>query len=104
MKEYGIYRRNNGGKPFMFDVCKDITSAKLKLLDLIAYWEERGYYYYIDNDYFKNKYPFMIDHCFYCSIKVREVTEWESYTEDKIETKNNSNIIFLNNFKKTIEI
>ena len=104
MKEYAIYRRNNGGKPFMLDVYKDNISAKIRINELVSYWEERGYQYYIDNDYYNNKYPLILNNCFYCSIKVREVSEWCNYSEDKKDIKNNSNIIFFDNFKKSIDI
>lgn len=104
MKEYGIYRRNSGGKPFMIDIYKDNNSAKIRINELVAYWEDKGYQYYIDNDYYENKYPLMLNNCFYCSIKVREVSEWLNYSEDKEDVKNNSKIIFFNNFKKSIDI
>lgn len=104
MKEYGIYRRNNGGKPFMIDIYTDYITAKVRINELISYWEQKGYQYYIDNDYYENKYPLILNNCFYCSIKVREVSEWYNYEEHTNSIKNNSNIIFLNNFKKSIEI
>lgn len=104
MKEYGIYRRNNGGKAFMLDIYNNDISAKLRINELVSYWEEKGYQYYIDNDYYDNKYPLILNNCFYCSIKVREVSDWKNYSEEKESCKNKSNIIFFNNFKKTIEI
>lgn len=104
MKEYGIYRRNFGGKPFMIDTYKDYISAKIRINELVTYWEENGYQFFIDNDYYENKYPLMLSNCFYCSIKVREVSEWQDYSEVKENIQNNSNVIFFNNFKKSIDI
>lgn len=104
MKEYGIYRRNNGGFPFMLDIYKDIISVKLRINELVSNWEEKGYQYYIDNDFYNNKYSLSFNNCFYCCIKERDVSEWTNYMENKNDIKNNSNIIFLNNFKKSVDI
>lgn len=78
----------------MINTYKDINLAKLKILEMITEWERWGYEYYID---IENK------NGFYYSIKVREVSEWNDYSEEENKTKNNSNIIFFNNLKKNIE-
>lgn len=99
MKEYGIYIRCNGGKPYMIHFFNNIINAKLKLFEMIQLEEERGRPYFVDNDFFENKYPCSVNLKYYC-IKEREISEFKVYSEEKSNIKENNKIIFLTNYKK----
>lgn len=99
MKEYGIFIICNGGTPYMLHIYDNITAAKLKLYDLVSLEEERGRQYFVDNDFFDNKYPNCGKIKYFC-IKEREVTEYIKYS-DTLEKKNEENkIIYFQNFLK----
>ena len=53
--------------------------------------------FFLDNDYFYNKYYYAGNLKYLC-IQVREVTEWEKYSEVKNSIKNNNNIVYLKNY------
>lgn len=59
--------------------------------------------YFVDNDYFYNKYCYAGNLKYMC-IQVREVTEWTKYNESEIINKNknnnNNNVIYLKNYLK----
>ena len=99
MKEYGIYIRHGEGKPYMLQIFNDIDLAKIKLFDMISLEEQRNRPYFVDNDFYDNKYNISIELKYFC-IKEREVTEWEKYSEEKEIEQNN--IIYFNNFKKRL--
>ena len=99
MKEYGIYIRHGEGKPYMLQIFNDIDLAKIKLFDMISLEEQRNRPYFVDNDFYDNKYNISIKLKYFC-IKEREVTEWEKYSEEKEIEQNN--IIYFNNFKKRL--
>lgn len=100
MKQYGIYIRCKSGVPYMIHFYDNITSAKLKLYDMVSSDEERGRQYYVDNDFFNNKYPFSNSLRYYC-IKVRDVSDFEVYSEEKAKEEDSKKIVYLfNNFKK----
>ena len=101
MKEYCIYCIWNGGTPFISDTCKNLESAKLKLYNMISIEEERKRPYYVDNDFFPNKYTYVGRLKYFC-IKERTVSEWEKYSEEETNIKNNK-IIYMDNFKKVID-
>lgn len=97
MKEYCIYVRNGGGMPYILNTYKDLNSAKIKLYDMISLEIERNRPYFVDNDFYDNKYNISTKLKYFC-IMQREITEWEKYSLEKTEIKNN--IIYFNNFKK----
>lgn len=84
----------------MIHFYNNILSAKQKLFEMIQLEEERGRAYFVDNDFFNNKYPFGINLKYY-SIKVRDVSEFEKYSEEESIEKENQKIIYLQNFKKS---
>lgn len=102
MKEYCIYCIWNGGEPFILDTFKTLDSAKVKLLDMISLEEERQRPYFVDNDFFINKYSYAGRLKYFC-IKERNVTEWEKYSKEKSDIENKNKIIYINNFKKVID-
>lgn len=100
MKEYGIYIRCNGGKPYMIHFFNDIIQTKLKLYEMIGLEEERGRPYYVDNDFFNNKFSNNLNLKYYC-IKEREVSDFSIYSEEKSNSKEKNKILYLQNFKKS---
>lgn len=101
MKEYGIYIREGSGTPYMIHIFNNIDSAKIKLYDMVQLEEERQRPYFVDNDFFFNKYNISTKLKYFC-IKEREVHEWTNYSEEKNIEKENNKIIFINNYKKVL--
>ena len=56
MKEYCIYIRNGGGMPYILNTFKDLNTAKIKLYEMISLEIERNRPYFVDNDFYDNKY------------------------------------------------
>lgn len=99
MKEYAIYIRQGSGKPYYTLPYKSLLEARNHLTSIIELEEERQRPYYIDNDFFDNKYP-NISNLKYVCLKVREVTEWSTYSEEEEIKKCYNKIVYINNFKK----
>lgn len=98
MKEYCILIKNKDGLPYILDTFNSIENAKLKLLDMILLEEERNRFYFVDNDFFNNKYPFNINGKYFC-IKERDVTVWQNYSEKNNNIKEEKVINFFNYYK-----
>ena len=60
---------------------------------MIQLEEERKRIYYVDNDFFENKYNIGIQSSKYFCIKEREVSEWTTYNEQKKTSKEKNNIL-----------
>lgn len=58
MKEYCIYCQISSGKPFLSSYYSNFNLAQIALYDLVELEEKRGHMYYVDNDFFDNKYPY----------------------------------------------
>ena len=99
MKQYGIYIRCNGGTPYMIHFYDNILSAKQKLYDMIQLDEDRGRAYFVDNDFFFNKYTCNLNLKYYC-IKERDVSEFTNYSEQKDNLNEKNKIIYFQNYKK----
>ena len=56
IKEYSILQRHGSGNAYIIHTFKDIVATKIKLYDIINLEENRGRPYYVDNDFFNNKY------------------------------------------------
>jgi hypothetical protein len=99
LKEYCIYVRQGSGTPYILHTYPDIFSAKRCIQRLVDLEEERNRMYFVDNDYFYNKY-FHAGNLKYMCIQEREVTEWEKYSELNNIIKNKNNIVYLKNYLK----
>lgn len=98
MIEYTIFCRHGNGKPFSIGSYKSIDSAKSQLNNMLSLEIERGRPFYVDNDFFENKYD-RGSNLYYLSILEREVSEWKQYTEScNISTEKNK-IIYFYSFK-----
>ena len=98
IKEYSIYQKHGKGKPYILHTYNNIDSAKFKLYNIIKTEEERGRRYFVDNDFFNNKYTLVGD-LYYLKIIVRDVTDWKDYSEQEYINKNDKKIIFMQNVK-----
>lgn len=98
MKEYSIYIRNRNGSPYCLKQYSNIEEAKKVLYEMIQLEEERHRPYYVDNDFFVNKYNHINNLKYFC-IKVRDVTEWSEYSEEKVIEESYKKIIYMANFK-----
>lgn len=101
MKQYGIYIRQGSGTPYMIHFYDNIYSAKQKLYEMIQLEEERQRPYFVDNDFFDNKYS-LVGNLKYFLIKERDVSDWENYSEEGTKIKNDNKIIYFNNLKKVL--
>lgn len=99
MKEYCIYIRHGKGRPYMLQTFNDIDLAKIKLYEMITLEEERQRPYFVDNDFYDNKYNISTKLRYFC-IREREVTEWGKYSENQKSKQNN--LIYFNDFKKRL--
>lgn len=99
MKEYCIYVRCKGGTPYILQTFDNITSAKIQLFDMVSLEERRGRPYFVDNDFFENKYNVAINLKYFC-LKVRDVTEFKPYSEEEEKNNKNDNKIIFCNFSK----
>ena len=95
MKEYTIYARQGNAKPYTIGTYKTIASAKLKLYDIISLEIERKRPFFVDNDFFENKYT-LGSELFYISILERDVKEWKRFSELD-STKNNLLYLYTSN-------
>lgn len=82
----------------MIHFYNNILSAKQKLYEMIQLEEERGRPYFVDNDFFDNKYPFNMNLKYYC-IKERDITEFSTYSEEEHKTKEKNKIVYFQNFQ-----
>lgn len=82
----------------MIHFYNNILSAKQKLYEMIQLEEERGRPYFVDNDFFDNKYPCNLNLKYYC-IKEREVSEFLKYSEEEHITKEKNKIVYFQNYK-----
>lgn len=101
MKEYGIYIKQGTGTPYMIHFFNNINSAKSKLYEMIELDEERAKPYFVDNDFFNNKYHIASKVKYYC-IKCRDVSDWVKFSDTKLKKENHKKIIYFNNFKNLL--
>ena len=100
MKEYSILVRQGSGAPYILQTYPDIISAKRAVENIIKFEEERNRMYFVDNDYFINKYCNVSTGLKYLCIRVREITKWEKYYEQVSEKPNTDNIVYMDNYIK----
>lgn len=75
-KEFCIYVRNGQGKPYILSSYPTFRDASIALNNIITYEEERGKIFYVDNDFYENKYPSSVNGKYFCILE-RSVSEWE---------------------------
>lgn len=100
MKQYGIYIRQGSAAPYMIHFYDNIISAKQKLYEMVQLEEERQRPYFVDNDFFSNRYS-LVGRLKYFCIKERDVSDWHNYSEDKNKNDTDNKIIYFN-FEKVL--
>lgn len=101
MKEYSLYIQNGNGIPYILKTSNNINDIKLALYNIVNLEEERRRPYFVDNDFFQNKYG-LVSNAKYLCIQVRDVSKWNKYSEEEKEIKNNysNNIRYFVNYLK----
>ena len=84
--------------PYTFSSYKTIEAAKKDLYCKIQLEIERGRSFYVDNDFFDNKYA-LGSNLFYMCIMERNVDEWKKYSQSESNEENNNKIKYIFNFK-----
>ena len=82
MKEYTIIIQHGKGKPFSLHTFNNFDLCYCKLLEMIN-TPKVNMEYYVLNDFFKNEYTPFVDNITKYTIKVRNVSEWETYSQTK---------------------
>lgn len=98
-KEFAIYCIYNGGTPFILHQYDTIQEAKINLYNLISLEDERNRIYYVDNDFYENKYPAGILGKYY-KIVERRISHWEKYSEVNINIADNKKLNNVIPFRK----
>ena len=97
MKEYTIIIQHGKGKPFSLHTFNNFDLCYCKLLEMIN-TPKVNMEYYVLNDFFKNEYTPFVDNITKYTIKVRNVSEWETYSQIKHsynQERNLNNVINL---------
>ncbi|CDE10224.1 unknown [Clostridium sp. CAG:354] len=89
-KEFCIYVRNGQGKPYILSSYPSFREAFIALNNIIDYEQERGRIFYVDNDFYDNKYPPNLSGKYIC-IMQRTITEWQKYESSSYSTSKNKN-------------
>ena len=98
-KEFCIYVRNGRGKPYMLSSYPTFREASNALNNIIDYEQERGRIFYVDNDFYDNKYPPNLSGKYFCILQ-RSITEWkkyESFCSSTSKDKNEKIVMFRKN-------
>lgn len=98
MKEYTLYLRHGNAKPFMLSYYKTFEGAKADLMAKVQLEIERGRPFYVDNDFFDNKYN-LGSNLYYMCIMERNVDEWKKYSQTKSNEEINNKIKYIWNYK-----
>ena len=102
MKEYSLFIQNGNAIPYILKTSNSINDIKLALYNIVSLEEERRRPYFVDNDFFQNKHS-LVSNSKYLCIRVRDVSEWNKYSEEEEkEIKNNysNNIRYFSNYLK----
>lgn len=91
-KEYTILCIIDKGPPFTTRIFKSFQDAYNNLMEMIETEEKRNRTYYVDNDFYENKYQIGV-HKKYFSIQERQITTWTKYKEEKTTEKNKDNLV-----------
>ena len=101
MKEYCIFVMCKGGCPYTVGSYPNISSAKQALMNMISDFDKRKKVFYIDNEFWENKYPAGLSNSIYYQIQEREVTEWKKFEEEKMYSNEKCKILKFH--KKSID-
>lgn len=86
--EYTIYCRQGSAMPYYIHTYKDYFSALQDLRSIVDREEKLERFYFVDNDFFDNKYSQAFANSKYLQLRVRKVTEWVEYHDNIVQLKN----------------
>ena len=89
-KEFCVYIRNGRGSPYNISPYHNFEDALVALNNMVSLEIERGRFFYVDNDFYDNKYPPNMYGKYFC-IMERNVTQWEKYESVSAKRKNSKN-------------
>ena len=95
-KEFCIYIKNGRGSPYTIGTYNSFREAFIALNNMLGLEQERNRFYYVDNDFYDNKYPPNMFGKYFC-IMERNVTEWikhETLASQSSKDKDNKIIMF----------
>lgn len=75
-----IYICRGNGSPYIVSSYNNIYFTKEVLYNMLSLYDVRKKLYFVDNDFFYNKYPEVYTCDYYC-IKERNVSNWIDYKE-----------------------
>ena len=97
MKEYSLICSFGNRKPFILDTFYSLDQAIAKIYEITNMDSEKNKIFYVDNDFFENKYP-LSNRGRYLCLKQREVSKWEKYYSEEINSNKKNNIIEFKNY------
>lgn len=106
MKEYVILQQINNGCPWHTVTYKTFEEAHKILLFLTEELEYKRKPFYVDNEFYENKYMLGLPNQRYFQIQFRDVSDWVSvdqennFVKNNVRKKNNQNNILY--FKRHI--
>ena len=87
MIEYGIEVIHGTGMPYMVNSYNNISDCIIALENMLSLYDNKRKFYYVDNDFFNNKYPYTLNGDYYC-IKQRNISKWLKYEMNTIRKNN----------------
>lgn len=87
--------KNGQGKPYILSPYPSFRDAFNALSIIIENEKERGRIFYVDNDFFDNKYPPNMQGRYFC-IMQRSISDWEKYQSviSKSSKSREDNLLF----------
>lgn len=83
LKEFTILNIVNGGSPYYLRSFNSVDQAINAIYNIVSAYDNKRHMFYVDNDFFNNKYPLIFNNCHYIQLQEREVSEWVVYSKEK---------------------
>ena len=102
MKEYCIFVICKGGCPYTVGSYPNIAAAKQALINMISDFDKRRKVFYIDNEFWENKYPMGLQNSIYYQIELMLILMiWKKFEEEKYHSNEKCKILKFH--KKSID-
>lgn len=88
--EFCIFIKNGRGSPYTIGTYNSFGDAFVALQNMLSLEEDRNRFYYVDNDFWDNKYPPNM-YGKYFSILERNVGEWKKHESQITSSKTKEN-------------
>ena len=80
--EYAIYCRVGQALPYIQTILNSMEDVMLRIVEIEKKHNHYGQFFYIDNDFYDNKYSLSYN-CTYYKILRRPVSDWEEFTTNE---------------------